>query len=70
VKAVIAAVEGVDIDQVIKESAVAPVAASQTAHPGDKTQEDKKEKKDEGKKKEEDKGSEEAAAAGLGALFG
>lgn len=64
VKALVAALEGVDIDAAIKEAAVvsaAPVAAA-PAHAGSEA------KKEE--KKEEKKVSEEQAAAGLGALFG
>ncbi|MBU2638906.1 MAG: 50S ribosomal protein P1 [Nanoarchaeota archaeon] len=61
VKALVAALEGVDIDAAIKEAAVsaAPVAAAPAA-----------EAKKEEKKPEEKKVSEEQAAAGLGALFG
>jgi len=58
VKAVIAALSGVNIDEVIKESAVAVSAASGPAH---------KEAKEEEK---EEKVSEAEAAQGLGALFG
>lgn len=62
VKALVAALEGVDIDAAIKEAAVtaAPVAAAVVAA----------EAKKEEKKPEEKKVSEEQAAAGLGALFG
>ena len=65
VKALVAALEGVDIDAAIKEAAVcaAPVAAaSAAAAPAGE--------KKEAKKEEEKKVSEEQAAAGLGALFG
>ena len=63
IKALVAALDGVNIDDAIKESAVAaPVAAAPAA-----TEEKKVEKKEE--KKEEKKSTEEAAA-GLGALFG
>jgi len=58
IKALIASLEGVNIDEVVKESAVAPVAAAT------ETKEKKEEpQEDEGKKAEE-------AAAGLSALFG
>ncbi|HII15327.1 MAG TPA: 50S ribosomal protein P1 [Nanoarchaeota archaeon] len=63
-KALVAALEGVDIDAAIKEAAVcaAPVAAaSAAAAPAEKK---------EAKKEEEKKVTEEQAAAGLGALFG
>ena len=62
VKALIAALDGVNIEEAIKKQAVvaAPVAAA-PASSGDSSK--KEEKKDEKK-------TEEAAAAGLGALFG
>lgn len=64
VKAVVASLEGVDIDEVLKNAAVAPVAQpAQTVEATPKT-----EKKEE--PKEEEKKSEEDAAAGLAALFG
>ena len=64
-KALVAALEGVNIEEAIEKAAiVAPVAA--TPHGEPKTAP----KVDEKKKAEEEKKSEEAAAAGLGALFG
>ncbi len=61
VKALVAALDGVNIDEAIKQAAVAQIApAVAPAAPGAKA-----EKKEE--KKEE---SEEEAMAGLGALFG
>ncbi len=60
IKALVASLEGVNIDEVVKNAQAAPVAASAGAAP------EKKEKK----KKEEEKPSVEEAAAGLGALFG
>ena len=63
IKALVAALQGVNIDEAVKKAAAAPVAVAQpvaSAAP---------EKKEE-KKKEEEKKSEEAAAAGLSALFG
>lgn len=62
VKALIAALEGVNIEEAIKKQAVASVAAAPVAT-GEAP-------KKEEKKKEDDKKSDEAAAAGLGALFG
>jgi len=63
VKALVAALEGVNIDEAIKTAAfAAPVAAAPAAHGGEAK------KKEE--KKEEEKPSAEEAAAGLGALFG
>jgi len=61
VKALVAALEGVNIDQVIKEAAVVPVAAPAAAPAGGEAK--KEEKKVEKK-------SEEEAAAGLSGLFG
>jgi len=70
IKALVASLEGVNIDEAIEKAAVpvaaaAPVAAEASAESGE-------EKKAEDKKKsaEEEKKSEEQAAAGLGALFG
>ena len=67
VKALVAALEGVDIDEAVKKAATvtavaAAPAASGAAHSG--------EPKKEEKKKEDNKKAEESAAAGLGALFG
>ncbi len=58
--ALVASLDGVDIDKVVKEAAFAKAAPIAEA---------KEEKKPE-KKKEEEKPSEEQAAAGLSALFG
>lgn len=63
IKALIASLEGVNIDEAVKKAAVAPVAAAPAgAAPV--------EKKPEKKSAEDEKKSEEAAAAGLSALFG
>ena len=69
IKALIASLEGVNIDEAIEKAAVpvaaaAPVAAEASAGGEEKKAEDKK------KSEEEEKKSEEQAAAGLGALFG
>ncbi|HLC65906.1 MAG TPA: 50S ribosomal protein P1 [Candidatus Nanoarchaeia archaeon] len=64
VKALVAALEGVNIDEAIEKAAVpVAVAAAPAAESGAKKEEKKKEAADEKK-------TEEAAAAGLGALFG
>jgi large subunit ribosomal protein L12 len=64
VKAVVASLEGVKIDDVLKEAAAAPVAAAPAAiAPAAEAKAEKKEAK-------EDKKDEVDAAAGLGALFG
>lgn len=62
IKALVSALQGVDIEKEIKEAAAMPVAVA--AHV-EAPKEHHKEKP-----KEEEKKSEEAAAAGLGALFG
>ncbi|MBW2966177.1 50S ribosomal protein P1 [Candidatus Woesearchaeota archaeon] len=68
IKALVASLEGVDIDKAIEKAAVAPAAAAPAggAAEGGAPAGEKKEEK----KKEEEKVSEEKAAAGLGALFG
>ena len=57
VKALTAALEGVNIDEALKAAVAMPAA-------------EKKEEKKKEEKKEEEKVSEDEAAAGLGALFG
>ncbi len=67
VKALVASLEGVDIDEAIKSSAplmsAAPVAVAGAA-------EAPKEEKKKEKEEEEEEVTEDDAAAGLGALFG
>ena len=63
VKALVAALEGVDIEAAIKEAAM-PVAVAAAPAAAEHKREDKK------KPEEDEKKKEEAAAAGLGALFG
>lgn len=63
IKALVAALEGVNIDEAIKKAAV-PVAAVAAEAPKEAAKSEKKEEK------QEEKVSEEQAAAGLGALFG
>ncbi|MBN1792672.1 50S ribosomal protein P1 [Candidatus Woesearchaeota archaeon] len=65
VKALVAALEGVNIDEAIKTAAIAAPVAAAPAAGGAPHAEGKKEKKE-----EENKPSAEEAAAGLGALFG
>ena len=66
VKALVSALDGVNINEAIEKAAM-PVAAAPAAHaPADSAHKPHEEKK----KAEEDKKSEEQAAAGLGALFG
>ena len=66
VKALVAALEGVNIDEAVKKAAtvtaVAAAPAASGAHAGEAKKEDHK--------KEDSKKADESAAAGLGALFG
>ena len=67
VKALVAALEGVNIEEAVKKAAMvtavaAAPAAAGPAHAGEAKKEDKK--------KEDSKKADESAAAGLGALFG
>jgi large subunit ribosomal protein L12 len=63
IKALVSSLDGVDIDEAIKQTAIAATAAPAAA-PAEAKEEKKEEKKeDEGKKQEE-------AAAGLSSLFG
>ena len=66
IKALVTALQGVDIEEAIKKAATATVAAAPAAAPAEEAK--KEEKKEE--KKEDNKKAEESAAAGLGALFG
>ncbi|MCD6403128.1 MAG: 50S ribosomal protein P1 [Candidatus Aenigmarchaeota archaeon] len=66
IKALVSALEGVNIDEVIKEAAL-PVAAAPAAQPA---AEEKKEEEEKKKEEEEAAKKAEEAAAGLGALFG
>lgn len=71
VKALVAALDGVDIEEAIKQASVAPVAATPPAAPA--ATEEAAAPAEEAKKEEEEKEeeeSEEEALAGLGALFG
>jgi len=63
VKALVSALDGVNIDEAIAKAAVAQVAAAPAAG-GEAKAEKKEEKKEDTSKKEEE------AATGLGALFG
>lgn len=68
-KALVAALDGVDIDKAIKDASVvqvaAPAAATAAAGPSEADK-----KAEEARKAEESKKGEEQAAAGLSALFG
>ena len=65
VKSLIAALEGVNIDEAVKKAAAVPAAAPAAAGEAKAAP-----KGDTKKKEEESKKGEEQAAAGLGALFG
>ncbi len=67
-KALVAALEGVDIDKAIKDASVVQVAASPVAAAAGPSEAEKK--AEAAKKEEESKKSEQQAAAGLSALFG
>ncbi len=67
VKALVASLEGVNIDEAIEKASAMQVTAVQ---PAAEQATEKKEEKAKEEKKEEEKKSEEQAAAGLGALFG
>jgi large subunit ribosomal protein L12 len=67
VKALCAALDGVNIEEAVQKAAVAPVAA---AAPAAEAAEGGAKAKVEEKSPEDEKKSEEEAAAGLGALFG
>ncbi|MBC7130252.1 50S ribosomal protein P1 [Candidatus Bathyarchaeota archaeon] len=69
VKALVAAISEVDIDEVIK-SAPTMMAAPATATAPAAAEAEAKPKEEEKKKEEEEKEREEAALEGLGALFG
>lgn len=66
VKALLAALKGVDIDEALTSAAAIPVAAAPAAAGDAAPAEEKKEKAKEEKKEEE----EEEEVAGLGSLFG
>ena len=71
VKALVAALDGVDIEEAIKQASVAPAAVAPPAAPA--AAEEAAAPAEEAKKEEEEKEeeeSEEEALAGLGALFG
>ena len=67
VKALVAALEEVDIDEAIEKAAVAPAPAGEVKEEKEEEEEEKEEKEEE---EEEEEEKEEEAAAGLGALFG
>ncbi len=67
VKALVAALEGVNIEEAIKKASIATPVAMVAAPAESKTEEKKEDKK---KHEEDQKKADDSAAAGLGALFG
>ena len=65
VKALVAALQGVNIEEIIKQASIAPVAVQAAAPAQEKKAEAKPEKSETEKKAEEEK-----ASAGLSSLFG
>lgn len=70
IKALVAALANVDIDEAIKSATVAPAATAPVAASSGGDEASAAGQKKEEKPKEDEKKSEEQAAAGLGALFG
>jgi large subunit ribosomal protein L12 len=71
VKALIAALDGVDIDDAIAKATFAPAAVSAPpAAPAEKKEEVEAEEKEEEEKEKEKEEEEETGMEGLGALFG
>ncbi|MFW6194365.1 MAG: 50S ribosomal protein P1 [Halobacteriota archaeon] len=64
IKALVAALEDVNIEEAISKAAIAPAAAPAAAPATTETQEEEE------KKEEEEEEAEEGAVEGLGALFG
>ncbi len=67
-KALVAALDGVDIDKAIKDASVVQVAAAPAAAAAGPSEAERK--AEQAKKEEDSKKSEQQAAAGLSALFG
>ena len=71
IKALTASLDGVNIEEAIKNASVPTAAPASTETSAKETSsEDKKEEKKDKKEEKEEEVSEEDAAAGLGALFG
>jgi len=68
VKSLVAALEGVDIDEAIKSASLMPAVAAPAAGAAESA--GGEEKKEEAKKKEEEAKREEEALEGLASLFG
>ncbi len=70
VKAVVAALKNINIDEVIKSATAMPVAPAAAAAPAAPAAEEKKEEKEEEEEEKKEEVSEEELAAGLESLFG
>lgn len=71
VKALVAALEDVDIDEAVEQAAAAPAApAAAPAEAGDAGEADEDDEEAEAEEEEDDEEAEEDAAEGLGELFG
>ncbi len=70
VKALVAALEDVDIDEAVAEAAAAPVAAAGAAVAADEEADEAAEAEEAADEEDEDDEEEEASAEGLGELFG
>lgn len=70
IKALVAALKEVNIDEALKTAAVPAIAAAPTAPPSQAPSQPSEEKKGEEKKEEAKEESEEEIAEGLSALFG
>ena len=70
VKALVAALEDVDIDEAVAEAAAAPVAAAGAAVAGEEEPDEEAEAEEAADEEEEDDEEEEASGEGLGELFG
>ena len=70
VKALVAALEDVDIDEAVAEAAAAPVAAAGAAVAGEEEPDEEAEAEEAADEEEEDDEEEEESGEGLGELFG
>ncbi|MEM4472209.1 MAG: 50S ribosomal protein P1 [Archaeoglobaceae archaeon] len=70
VKALVSALEGINISEVLQRSAAMPIVGQPAVQVTEVKKEEKEEKKKEEKKKEEEEKKEEEAIEGLAALFG
>ena len=70
VKALVAALEDVDIDDALEEAAFAPAAGAPTAGEAPSVEEEPEAEAEEEEPEEEEEDEEEASGEGLGELFG